>query len=70
METEAKRLTQRERGNAVVDAALRASLNAEEATYQRQRVEFQEHVEQGKQKKRIEAELKETATHLAKARKG
>ena len=48
---------------------MRAGLDAEEAQFQRQRLEFQEHMQQKRAKARVEHELKEAKAKLQRARK-
>ena len=48
---------------------MRAGLEAEEAVYRRGRLEFQEHMQQKREKKRVENELKEAKASLQRARK-
>ena len=69
MHTESKRFKQRMGGDAAVAAELRASLEAEEAVERRKRLEFQEEMQQVREKKRIALELKATQEKLKKARK-
>jgi hypothetical protein len=48
---------------------MRAGLEAEEAVYRRGRLEFQEHMQQKREKARVENELKEAKASLQRARK-
>ena len=48
---------------------MRAGLEAEEAVYRRGRLEFQEYMQQKREKKRVENELKEAKASLQRARK-
>ena len=69
MHAESKRFTARMRGNEQVEQEMRAGLEAEEARFRRDRLEFQEHMQQKKEKARVERELKEATASLQKARK-
>ena len=66
---ETKKYRQRIRGDALVDKEMRASLEAEEKRYRHQRAEFQEHMQQKKEKKRVEKELQDVKARLKRARK-
>jgi len=48
---------------------MRAGLEAEEAVYRRGRLEFQEHMQQKRERARVENELKEAKASLQRARK-
>ena len=69
MHTETKRFTTLMRGDANVLLEMRAGLEAEEATYRRERRELQEHMQQKREKARVAQELKEATTKLQRARK-
>ena len=56
-------------GDASVDKAMRDLADAEERLAERRRREYQEIVQQTAAKKRVEAELKEAKTRLAKVQK-
>ena len=68
MHTETKRFTARARGDEKVFQEMRAGLEAEEAKYSRDRLEFQEHMQQKREKARVENELKEAKAKLQRAR--
>lgn len=69
IKSESKKFHQRTQGDVVVDKAMRASFEAEQADSRRQRTEFQEHMQQLKEKKRLEVELKSATEELKKIRK-
>ncbi len=69
MRVETKRFRERMQGDALVDKEMRASLEAEEARYRRERLHFQQHMQQLKEKRRAANELKDFAQKLKKARK-
>ena len=69
MNTETKRFTTIMRCEENVVQEMHAGLKAEEALYRRERLEFQEHMQQRKEKARVERELKEATASLQKARK-
>ena len=48
---------------------MRAGLEAEEAVYRRGRLEFQEHMQQKREKARVLRELKDATTKLQRTRK-
>ena len=66
---ESKGFREQLRGDAAVAAELRATAEAEEALQRKRRAEFQEQMQQRREKLRIERELKEAQTDLRKARK-
>ena len=69
MEKETRRFTRLLREDDTVLQEMRAGLDAEEAQFQRQRLEFQEHMQQKRAKARVEHELKEAKAKLQRARK-
>ena len=69
METETRRFARLLREDDTVLQEMRAGLDAEEAQYHRQRLEFQEHMQQKRAKARVEHELKEAKAKLQRARK-
>ena len=69
MGAESKAFHQRLRGDAAVAAELRATAEAEEALHRKKRAEFQEEMQQRREKQRIARELKQAQTHLRKVRK-
>ena len=69
MHTETKRFNTLMRGEEKVLQEMRAGLEAEEAMYRRGRLEFQEHMEQKREKARVAHELKEATAALKRARK-
>ena len=69
MHSETKRFNGVMRSNENVIQAMHNSLEAEEAVYRRERLEFQEHMQQKREKARVANELKEAAAKLQRARK-
>ena len=69
MHTETKRINILMRGDQKVLQEMRAGLAAEEAMYRRGRLEFQEHMQQKREKARVAHELKEATAKLHRARK-
>ena len=69
MHTETKRFNILMRGDEKVLQEMRAGLEAEEAMYRRGRREFQEHMQQKREKARVEHALKEATAKLHRARK-
>lgn len=69
MRNEEKKFRQRIRGDAGVDKALRASLEADEAMAQQRRLDFQEMCEQKRQKANADQEIKQAAAKLKRVRK-
>ena len=66
MSTESKRFRQRMQGDAAVAAELRTLLEAEKAHQRERRVEFQAEMQQVREKKRMDCELKGAQVQLAK----
>ena len=69
MHTETKRFNTLMRGEEKVHQEMRAALEAEEAIYRRDRLEFQEHMQQKREKARVNHELKEATAKLCRAPK-
>ena len=69
MHHETKRINGVMRSEENVLQEMRKGLEAEEATYRRERLEFQEHMQQKREKARVENELKEAKASLQRARK-
>ena len=69
MHTETKRFTTLMKGDENVLQEMRAGLEAEEAIYRRERVEFQAHMQQKRERARVEHELEESKAKLRRARK-
>ena len=69
MHTETKRFNILMRGEEKVLEEMRAGLEAEEAMFRRGRLEFQEHMDQKREKARVAHELKEATAALKRARK-
>jgi hypothetical protein len=69
MHHERKKFRRRIEGDAGVDKAMRASVEAEEAMAQRQRLEFRAIAEQRREAMKVEKQLKEAKARLAKTRK-
>ena len=69
MHTETKRFNTLMRGEEKVHQEMRAALEAEEAIDHRDRLEFQEHMQQKREKARVNHELKEATAKLSRARK-
>lgn len=69
IKSESKKYHQRTQGDVAVDKAMRSSFEAEQASCRRQRAEFQEHMQQVKEKKRLEVELKSATDELKNIRK-
>ena len=67
--TESKRFNTRMRADQGVCQELQAGLDAEEAYYRRERVEFQEHMERKRETGRVKHELKDALAKLQRARK-
>ena len=67
--TENKRFAARMRDDPTVCQVLRAGLDAEEASYRRTRLEFEEHMQQKRESAQAKLELKEDQAKLKKARK-
>ena len=66
---EGKRFQVRMRGDAVVEQAMRASLDAEEAKFREARRELQEQMQRVKEKAHVQRELDEAAKDLKRLRK-
>ena len=69
MHNETKRFNTLMRCDDTVLKEMRAGLEAEEEQYRRERLEFQEHMQQRREKARVEHELKEAKSQLQRARK-
>ena len=69
MHSETKKFNGVMRSNENVIQAMHNSLEAEEAVHRRERLEFQEHMEQKREKARVANELKEATAKLQRARK-
>ena len=65
---ETQRFTTRLRGDENVLQEMRAGLEAEEAIYRRERLEFHEHMQQKRETARVEHGLKEAMANLQRAR--
>ena len=66
---ETKRFNTVNRADSAILKELHRGLQDEEAAYRRQRLEFQEHMQQKREKARCEKELKEATQQLQRARK-
>ena len=69
MHSETKKFRQRNAGETEVKRQMRESIQAEQQMYLRQRNDFQYHMKQVKEKKRVARELKESHAELVRIRK-
>ena len=69
MHSETKKFRQRNAGETEVKRQMRESIQAEQDMYLRQRQDFQYHMKQVKEKKRVGRELKEAQAQLVRIRK-
>ena len=69
MGTETKKFRLRMRGDAVVAAELRTSIEAEEDREKQKRAEFQAQMQRVREKKRLDREMREVQDRLTKSRK-